>query len=54
MRKIREDYRFQPHFKGTIRAMDDTHIRAAIIPKENEISYIGRKDYGTQNCDGNM
>ena len=29
--------------------MDGTHIRAVITPKENEIPYIGRKGYATQN-----
>ena len=49
--KIREDYRFWPHFKGAIGfgAMDGTHIRTVITPKENEIPYIGRKGYATQN-----
>ena len=48
-RKIREDYRFWPHFKGAIAATDVTHIRAVITPKENEIPYICRKGYATQN-----
>ena len=47
--KVREDYRFWPHFKGAIGAIDGTHIRAVITPKEDAIPYIGRKGYPTQN-----
>nr|CAD1838512.1 unnamed protein product [Ananas comosus var. bracteatus] len=49
--------RFWPHFEGAIGAIDGTLIRA-VIPKEDQISYIGRKPYPMQNimavCDFNM
>ncbi|GLU06823.1 hypothetical protein SLE2022_238140 [Rubroshorea leprosula] len=47
-RKIREDSRFWPHFKGCIGAIDGTHIKA-MIPVENQVPFRGRKDILTQN-----
>ncbi|GLT87396.1 hypothetical protein SLE2022_054820 [Rubroshorea leprosula] len=40
-RKIREDSRFWPHFKGCIGAIDATHIKA-MIPVENQVPFKGR------------
>ncbi|XP_074302628.1 uncharacterized protein LOC141634304 [Silene latifolia] len=57
-RKIRDDYKFWPHFRGCIGAMDDTHVRAVVTPKEDEIPYICIRGYATQNvmaiCDFDM
>ncbi|XP_020104071.1 uncharacterized protein LOC109721063 [Ananas comosus] len=55
--QIRNNVRFWPHFEGAIGAIDGTLIRA-VIPKEDQIPYIGRKPYPMQNimavCDFNM
>ncbi|XP_074296828.1 uncharacterized protein LOC141627462 [Silene latifolia] len=57
-RKIRDDYKFWPHFRGCIGAMDGTHVRAVVTPKEDEIPYICIRGYATQNvmaiCDFDM
>jgi hypothetical protein len=46
--KIRNDNRFWPHFQGCIGAIDGTHI-PAIVPTKDQIRYIGRKGFATQN-----
>ncbi|PPS13890.1 hypothetical protein GOBAR_AA06689 [Gossypium barbadense] len=55
--QIRNDSRYMPHFKDYIGAIDGTHI-AAILPPNEQIPYIRRKDIPTQNvmavCDFNM
>nr|CAD1824762.1 unnamed protein product [Ananas comosus var. bracteatus] len=55
--QIRNNVRFWPHFEGAIGAIDGTLIRA-VIPKEDQIPYIGRQPYPMQNimavCDFNM
>ncbi|XP_058733700.1 protein ALP1-like [Vicia villosa] len=46
--KIRDDNRYWPHFQGCIGAIDGTHI-PAIVPTKDQIRYIGRKGFPTQN-----
>jgi hypothetical protein len=46
--KIRNDNRFWPHFQGFIGSIDETHI-PAIVPTKDQIRYIGRKGFPTQN-----
>ncbi|CAI9262654.1 unnamed protein product [Lactuca saligna] len=49
--------RYYPMFKDCIGAIDGTHVRAS-VPQKDEVKYIGRKGYATQNimdvCDFNM
>jgi hypothetical protein len=46
--KIKDDRRYWPYFEGCIGAIDGTHI-PAIVPTKDQIRYIGRKGYPTQN-----
>ncbi|KAK2454169.1 hypothetical protein QL285_001760 [Trifolium repens] len=46
--KIKNDRRYWPYFEGCIGAIDGTHI-PAIVPTKDQIRYIGRKGYPTQN-----
>ncbi|XP_045797408.1 putative nuclease HARBI1 [Trifolium pratense] len=46
--KIKDDRRYWPYFEGCIGAIDGTHI-PAIVPTKDQIPYIGRKGYPTQN-----
>ena len=45
------------NLKDCIGAIDGTHVRAS-VPQKDEVKYIGRKGYATQNimavCDFNM
>ncbi|KAK9274075.1 hypothetical protein L1049_018889 [Liquidambar formosana] len=45
---IRQNPKYWPYFKDCIGAIDSTHVRALLSPKE-QIPYIGRKNYPTQN-----
>lgn len=49
--------RYYPYFKDCIGAIDGTHVKASVRQHE-EVKYIGRKGYATQNimaiCDFNM
>ncbi|CAO2830449.1 unnamed protein product [Amaranthus hypochondriacus] len=55
--KIRDNYKYWPHFKKCIGAIDGTHI-PCVVSEEDKIPYIGRKGYPTQNilaiCDFDM
>ena len=55
--KITNDDRYQSYFKDCIRVIDGTHT-PIMVPKDRQISYIGRKSMTTQNvmvvCDFNM
>ncbi|XP_056687225.1 uncharacterized protein [Spinacia oleracea] len=55
--KIRGNYKYWPHFKDCIGAIDGTHI-PCVVPEEDRIPYIGRKGHPTQNilaiCDFDM
>ncbi|XP_021716490.1 putative nuclease HARBI1 isoform X1 [Chenopodium quinoa] len=55
--KIRNNYKYWPHFKDCIGAIDGTHI-PCVVSEEDEIPYIGRKGNPTQNvlaiCDFDM
>lgn len=46
--KIKDDRKFWPYFEGCIGAIDGTHI-PAIVPTKDQVRYIGRKGYPTQN-----
>ena len=47
-RRITNDQRMWPHFKGCIGAIDDTHINAT-PPKKDFIRFMGRSGKPTQN-----
>ncbi|XP_019225341.1 PREDICTED: uncharacterized protein LOC109206925 [Nicotiana attenuata] len=55
--KLREDNRYWPYFKNCIGAIDGTHV-PCIIPSKDQIKYIGRKGFTSQNimvvCDWDM
>ncbi|KAJ8764235.1 hypothetical protein K2173_005975 [Erythroxylum novogranatense] len=55
--KIKDDGRYWPYFKDQIGAIDGTHI-PVVVPRSNQIKYIGRKGIPTQNvmavCDFDM
>ena len=42
------DRRYWPHFEGCIGAIDGTNI-SSIVPIKDQIRYIGRKGFPTQN-----
>jgi len=46
--KIKNDRRYWPHFEGCIGAIDGTHI-SIIVSTKDQIRYIGRKGFPTQN-----
>ncbi|XP_024180747.1 putative nuclease HARBI1 [Rosa chinensis] len=46
--EILGDYRYMPHFKDCIGAIDGVHVRATISPS-NQVPYIGRKGIPTHN-----
>lgn len=46
--RIRNSTQFWPHFKDCIGAIDGTHVRA-MVPAADQVTYIGRKGYPTQN-----
>ena len=46
--KIWNNYKYWPHFKNCIGAINDTHI-PCVVSEEDKIPYIGRKGYPTQN-----
>ncbi|KAL5558232.1 hypothetical protein UlMin_034443 [Ulmus minor] len=54
---IQSNHKYWPYFKDCIGAINETHIRAK-IPVNEQIPYIGRKGFPTQNimatCDFNM
>ncbi|XP_022843632.1 uncharacterized protein LOC111367135 isoform X2 [Olea europaea var. sylvestris] len=45
---IRSNSKYWPYFKDCIGAIDGTHVRAS-LPTNEQIPYIGRKGYPTQN-----
>ncbi|KAL3838877.1 hypothetical protein ACJIZ3_023468 [Penstemon smallii] len=54
---IRLNDKYYPHFKDCIGAIDGTHIKA-LLPKEAQAPFIGRKGMPTKNilvaCDFDM
>ncbi|XP_057457423.1 uncharacterized protein LOC130748254 [Lotus japonicus] len=46
--KVKDDRRFWPYFEGCIGAIDGTHI-PAIVSSKDQVRFIGRKEYPTQN-----
>ncbi|KAM3266436.1 putative nuclease HARBI1 [Capsicum annuum] len=55
--KLKEDKRYWPYFKNCIGAIDGTHV-SCIVPSKDQIKYIGRKGFTSQNvmpvCDWDM
>jgi hypothetical protein len=47
-KRIQNDRKAYPHFKDCIRAIDETHIRVSLSPKE-QVRYIGKIGIATQN-----
>jgi hypothetical protein len=56
-KRIRNDRKAYPHFKDCIGAIDGTHIRVSLSPRE-QVRYIGKTGITTQNvlanCDFDM
>ncbi|XP_062100238.1 uncharacterized protein LOC133806123 [Humulus lupulus] len=46
--EILKDFRYMPHFKNCIGAIDGVHVNA-VIPPEDQVPFVGRKGIPTQN-----